>query len=89
MSRNHSCESCQDLQQWPHVRATVLERATGKWSVDGQEDLRGLAAFRRAYPSGESFVVAANIRRPLTRRLAALTVDYVALDDLATKLGLL
>ena len=32
-----------------------------KWSADGREDLAGLKAFRRAYPKGESLVVASNI----------------------------
>jgi predicted AAA+ superfamily ATPase len=59
-----------------------------KWRVDGTEDLRGLKAFRRAYPEGESYVVASNVERPFQRGLVGgLTVRYVGLDGLMRDLG--
>jgi hypothetical protein len=54
-----------------------------KWRADGREDLRGLKAFRRAYPDGESFVVASDIDRAFDRELLPGTrVRYVGLDEL-------
>ncbi len=54
-----------------------------KWRADGSEDLRGLKAFRRAYPEGQSYVVASNVGRPFTRGLIGrLTVRYIGLDGL-------
>ena len=58
-----------------------------KWSVDGNEDLRGLRCFRRAYPDGQSFVVAANVQRPFVRGIQAIEVSYVSLSDLIERLG--
>ena len=58
-----------------------------KWSVDGNEDLVGLRSFRRAYPDGQSFVVAANVQRPFVRGIQAIEVSYVSLSDLIERLG--
>jgi predicted AAA+ superfamily ATPase len=56
-----------------------------KWRADGREDLAGLKAFRRAYPDGESLVVASNVERPFERELLAdIRVRYVGLADLVT-----
>ncbi|HLA93995.1 MAG TPA: ATP-binding protein [Actinomycetota bacterium] len=54
-----------------------------KWRADGREDLPGLKAFRRAYPDGDTFVVASNVDRAFERELLpAARVRYVALADL-------
>jgi hypothetical protein len=59
-----------------------------KWRVDGREDLPGLKAFRRAYPSGETFVVASNVDRPFERELLpGVSVRYVGLGGLVAGLG--
>jgi predicted AAA+ superfamily ATPase len=53
-----------------------------KWRADGREDLAGLKAFRRAYPDGETLVVASNIERPFERELLpGVRVRYVGLMD--------
>lgn len=53
-----------------------------KWRADGREDLAGLKAFRRAYPDGETLVVASNIERPFERELLpGARVRYVGLAD--------
>lgn len=62
-------------------RAPVAIECT--WRVDGDEDMSGLKAFRRAYPQGESFVVASNVDRPFERALLpGVRVRYVGLRDL-------
>jgi predicted AAA+ superfamily ATPase len=54
-----------------------------KWRADGRESLPGLKAFRRAYPKGESFVVASNVERPFERELLpSVRVRYLGLSDL-------
>jgi hypothetical protein len=59
-----------------------------KWRADGREDLRGLKAFRRAYPVGASLVVASDIERPFERELiAGSTVRYVDLEGLIRTLA--
>lgn len=58
-----------------------------KWSADATEALRGLSAFRRAYPKGASFVVAADVDRPFTRRVGDIPVEHVGLDDLVGRLS--
>ena len=40
-----------------------------KWSDAAGDDLRGLRAFRRAYPEGWSFVVTSDVERPYVRAL--------------------
>jgi hypothetical protein len=56
-----------------------------KWRADGREDLAGLKAFRRAYPDGESLVVASNVDRPFERELLpGVRVRYIGLTELAS-----
>lgn len=53
-----------------------------KWRADGREDLSGLKAFRRAYPDGESLVVAQDVQRPFERQLLPdIRVRFVGLED--------
>lgn len=53
-----------------------------KWRVGGREDLSGLKAFRRAYPDGESLVVASDVDRPFERELLrGIKVRYVGIGD--------
>jgi predicted AAA+ superfamily ATPase len=59
-----------------------------KWRVDGREELPGLRAFRRTYPKGETFVVAANIERPFQRELLpGIRARYVGLEELVGDVG--
>jgi predicted AAA+ superfamily ATPase len=59
-----------------------------KWHADGREDLPGLKAFRRAYPTGESLVVASNVDRSFERELLpGVRVRYVALEGLIGAVG--
>ncbi|MDH5314226.1 MAG: ATP-binding protein [Actinomycetota bacterium] len=56
-----------------------------KWRVDGREDLRGLRAFRRAYPEGSNLVVASDVERPFERELLpGVSVRYVGIDQVAS-----
>jgi predicted AAA+ superfamily ATPase len=56
-----------------------------KWRADGREDLPGLKSFRRAYPDGESLVVASDVDRSFERELLpGIRVRYVALEDAVT-----
>ena len=53
-----------------------------KWRADGREDLSGLRAFRRAYPEGDSLVVASDIEHPFERELlSGVRVRYTSLGD--------
>jgi predicted AAA+ superfamily ATPase len=61
---------------------TVIEC---KWSADAF-DSRNLAAFRRQYPTGENWVVAHDVDRPFTRRLAGQTVKFLPISSLHRKL---
>ena len=58
-----------------------------KWFADGNEDLPGLRSFRRAYPEGPNFVVAANVDRPFVRGIGGTEISYVSLGDLINGLG--
>jgi uncharacterized protein len=58
-----------------------------KWTADGSEDLSGLRGFRRAYPEGESFVVAPDVSRPFDRKVDGSLVRYVGLDELVRMLS--
>ncbi len=59
-----------------------------KWRVDGREDLSGLKAFRRAYPGGESLVVAPELDRPFERELMPdVRVRYVGLEEAVGTVG--
>jgi len=54
-----------------------------KWRVDGREELSGLKAFRRAYPQGDSLVVASDVARPFERELLdGVRVRYVGIPEL-------
>jgi hypothetical protein len=54
-----------------------------KWRADGREELRGLAAFRRAYPEAPCLVVASDVERSFERALGTGgTVRYVGLEGL-------
>lgn len=57
-----------------------------KWSA-ASFDPRALSAFRRIYPQGGSFVVAADVERPYARTYDDLSVDFVSLRDLVTRLS--
>lgn len=58
-----------------------------KWRADGREDLPGLKAFRRAYPEGESVVVASNVDRPFERELLpGVRVGFAGLEDMIRRL---
>ena len=59
-----------------------------KWRADGREDLSGLKAFRRAYPDGESVVVASNVDRPFERELLpGIRVGFSGLGGLMDRLA--
>lgn len=58
-----------------------------KWSADGNEDLPGLRAFRRAYPDGPNFVVASNVQRSFARGIDRTEVSYVSLAELVERLA--
>lgn len=58
-----------------------------KWRADGREDLRGLKAFRRAYPEGDSLVVASDVERPFERELLpGQRVRYVGIEELVRRI---
>ena len=61
---------------------TVIEC---KWSADSF-DPRSLGAFRRQYPKGENFVVAHDVDRSYTRRIAGHTVGFLSISSLHSKL---
>jgi predicted AAA+ superfamily ATPase len=56
-----------------------------KWKATAF-DPGGLAAFRRAYPAGPSFVVAADIDTPYRRRCDGFEVEFVSLEQLIERL---
>ncbi len=56
-----------------------------KWTAGGF-DARNLTAFRQAYPRGENYVVARDVRRPYRREVAGLKVDFVGLHGLLERL---
>lgn len=56
-----------------------------KWRADERDDLGGLKAFRRAYPEGESLVVASDVESPFERELIeGRRVRLMGLDDALT-----
>ncbi len=57
-----------------------------KWKAASFE-VGGLAAFRHLYPSGPSFVVTTDIDSPHTRSYDDVTVEFVSLDDLISRLS--
>ena len=56
-----------------------------KWS-DRQLDSTGLKAFRRAYPHGENFLVAHDVKRSYLRHFGNLLVHVVSLEALLDKI---
>lgn len=57
-----------------------------KWQAASFEP-SALIAFRRAYPSGENYVVAPDIDRAYTRTYAGTRVHFVALPHLISHLA--
>lgn len=57
-----------------------------KWSASGFE-ADHLRAFRGRYPGGKNYVVARDIDRPFTKKVADLIVDFVSLSALIKALG--
>jgi hypothetical protein len=57
-----------------------------KWKADSFE-ANGLAAFRRLYPEGESFVVAPDVEAPYIRDYDGFGVEFVSLEDLIARLS--
>jgi len=56
-----------------------------KWSASGFEP-SSLQAFRRRYPEGESYVVAADVERRYRREYGGVQVTYLGLDGLVADL---
>jgi hypothetical protein len=57
-----------------------------KWSA-ASFDPAGLAAFRRIYPDGPSFVVAPDVDAPHRRSYDGFEVEFVSLDLLTARLA--
>lgn len=57
-----------------------------KWQAESF-DASGLAAFRRLYPKGESFVVSPNVGRSFTRTYDGFSVRFVSLSSLVERLA--
>jgi len=58
-----------------------------KWSQSRADELGGVAAFRRAYPDGDNYVVASDATRPLPVSGAGTQATVVSLGELVTKLA--
>jgi hypothetical protein len=58
-----------------------------KWSQAGADELGGIAAFRRAYPDGDNYVVASDATRPLPVSGAGTQATVVSLEELVTRLS--
>ena len=58
-----------------------------KWSRTQADRLGGVAAFRRAYPDGDNYVVASDVTRPLPVSDAGTQATVVSLDDLVAELS--
>ena len=56
-----------------------------KWSAD-EFDSRGLLAFRRQYPSGKNYVVAADVTRSYLRKYNEVSIQFVNLSSLLDRL---
>lgn len=56
------------------------------WSAD-QFDAAGIRAFRRSYPAGDNYVVAADVTEPFSRTIGGLPVRYVSLARLISSLS--
>jgi len=59
-----------------------------KWSA-GSFEPAGMRAFRRLYPSGESFLVASDITRAYAREVAGVRVQFVSVEELIARLSAL
>ena len=57
-----------------------------KWSA-ADPSLRNVGVFRRHYPEGGNFIVAADVDGPFTRDYKGLQVRFIGLKDLATEVG--
>lgn len=57
-----------------------------KWRSAWYEG-RAIAAFRRVYPEGENFVVAADVEESYSRTYEGFQVDFVSLEDLIARLS--
>jgi len=57
-----------------------------KWRAASYEG-DALTAFRRVYPEGESFVVAADVEAAYARTFDGFRVEFVSLEDLITRLS--
>ena len=57
-----------------------------KWSWTGVNELRGLAAFRRAYPQGDSFVVTSDASQRMSRSASGVMAEVVSLGELVAAL---
>jgi hypothetical protein len=57
-----------------------------KWS-QSEFNARNIISFRRQYPAGENFVVAADVDRQFSRRYDSITVRFVNLKDLIKTLS--
>lgn len=98
MNEIHGRLQHRSLRYWRNKRGAeidfVLARRGGagpiaiecKWQAESF-DPAALLAFRRVYPEGESFVVAADVERSYTRRYAGLQVDFVSVKALIAHLG--
>ncbi len=58
-----------------------------RWSQARADELGGVAAFRRAYPDGDNYVVASDATRPLPVSGAGTQATVVSLGELVTKLA--
>ncbi len=56
-----------------------------KWSAD-EFDSRGLLAFRRQYPLGKNYVVAADVTRSFRRKYNEVSIQFVNLSSLLDRL---
>lgn len=56
-----------------------------KWSVSGF-NAKNLRAFRLHYPEGENWVIATDVDRPYTRTINNIQVEFIGINDLASKL---
>ena len=52
-----------------------------KWDAT-RFDPKNLQVFRSLHPTGKNIVVATNIPKPYTRKVAGLSITFTGLDDL-------
>jgi uncharacterized protein len=97
LSEIHGRLQRRSLRYWRNKRGAevdfVLPRRGGagpiaiecKWQA-GSFDPSALLAFRRVYPQGASFVVAADVERAYTRTYSGAQIDFISLDDLIARI---